>query len=328
MNPSIVLIEDQEDILFILERWLREAGFSNIHTYSSGRSALVHMERHPDLLISDICMPDMDGIDLISKLRERGFSPAVLLMTGNVNTQVTLRALDQRVDGFLTKPMKREAFLEKIHQVLKQSMQAVDRKGNERVLAIGAHPDDVEIGCGGTLLKHRDSGDDICILTLSNGRRGGNEDIRFFEAKAASMMLGARLVVADLEDTKISEGTETIEVISNVIRDFDPSIIYTHSIHDAHQDHRNTYRATVVSARGVPELHSYQSPSATIDFMPSRFVDVGEQLPGKLELIDCYSSQRSKCRYLENSLITSTAEYWGRFAGFAKVEPLEVVRSI
>lgn len=328
MNPKIVLIEDQEDILFILERWLRDAGYSNVHCYSRAQSALAHADQCPDLLISDICLPDMDGIDLVAKLRARGCSPAVLLMTGNLNTNVTLRALEERVDGFLAKPMKREAFLEKTGQVLRLLEQNRNHRRHERVLAIGAHPDDVEIGCGGTLLKHRDAGDDLCILTLSNGRCGGNEDVRFFEAKAASQILGARLVVANLEDTKISEGVETIQVISDVIRDFDPTIIYTHSIHDNHQDHRNTYRATVVSARGVPELHSYQSPSATIDFMPSRFVDVGEQLPEKLALIDCYGSQRSKCRYLENSLITSTAEYWGRFAGFAKVEPLEVVRSI
>jgi len=245
-----------------------------------------------------------------------------------LNTEVTLRALDTEIDGFLPKPINREQFIYKVREQLKRRSKDSSGQPGQKILAIGAHPDDVEIGCGGILIGHRNAGDEIGILTLSNGKCGGDTSTRIEESRQAAEILGATLIMEDLEDTKISEGAVTIQVITNAIREFQPDIVYTHSENDAHQDHRNCHRATVVSARSVPRLQSYQSPSSTIQFMPSRFVDISKALEEKKELIACYRTQTEKCRYLKESLITSTAEYWGRFAGFGIVEPLEVIRTI
>ncbi|MBL4773773.1 MAG: hypothetical protein JKX98_09320 [Alcanivoracaceae bacterium] len=78
----------------------------------------------------------------------------------------------------------------------------------------------------------------------------------------------------------------------------------------------------------VKNLECYQSPSSTIDFKPSRFSDITQQLKQKIELIKCYASQYEKCRYLKQSLISSTAEYWGRFSTYGMVEPFEVIWSV
>ena len=327
MNQNILLIDDDDALLGVLTRWLHDGGINNVTSVTSGRDARKALAQSWDLVISDINLPDMDGIDFARQTRKQVGGCRILLMTGLLTTQVTLRALDSQVDGFLAKPINRHEFLDKVRALAESYPEPVIQRRPERVLAIGAHPDDVEIGCGGILLGHRDAGDALCILTLSGGECGGSTGVRSSEAHQASDMLGAELILENLQDTRISEGPETIAVIARAVERFQPTVVYTHTLHDAHQDHRNAHRATVVASRGIARLESYQSPSSTIEFTPSRFVDISERLPEKQALISCYRSQRRKCRYLSHSLIASTAEYWGRFAGFSKVEPLEVIRS-
>jgi len=327
MNHRILVIDDDDNFIHILQRWLRDDGYTQVNCVGTGRQAAEALNQDWDLVISDIYLPDMGGIEIARRIRQRGLDSRVLLMTGHLTTEVALQALHHHVDGFLPKPFARRDFLDQVRQLVKQSPRTLQASSRERVLAIGAHPDDVEIGCGGILLKHRDAGDEICILTLSSGECGGASVIRSDEALMSSEMLRARLILENLEDTRIGEGPETINAISRVVDQLSPTIVYTHSPHDAHQDHRNTHKATLVAARSVSRLKCYQSPSSTIGFTPSHFVDITGKLPEKQALISCYRSQRDKCRYLRESLIESTAEYWGRFAGYAKVEPLEVIRS-
>ena len=162
----------------------------------------------------------------------------------------------------------------------------VDRAAHsrERVLAVGAHPDDVELGCAGALLEHRRRGDRLSVLTLSRGAAGGDAQDRTAEACAAAGSLGSQLLLADLPDTRISEGIETISMIEQVIAVLDPTVVYVHSPHDTHQDHRAVHAATMSAARGVPTLLAYQSPSAANRFLPTAFVP-----------IDPVSTGRSRC---------------------------------
>jgi len=328
VNNKILVVDDDRDILLILRRWLKDAGYTNVTTTDTGGEAIALLKEEWDLVISDIFLPDLDGIDYAQLIKEKFPACGVLLMTGSLNTDVTLRALDTNIDGFLSKPVNREKLLSKVREQLRKVVSSNTTSPKQKVLAIGAHPDDVEIGCGGILLNHRNNGDEIAILTLSSGKCGGETALRIKEAMEAAALLQANLFMGGLEDTKVSEGAETIEVISRVIQEFEPDVVYTHSKNDSHQDHRNCFRATIVSARSVRKLQSYQSPSSNIHFNPSRFVDIRKTIKEKNDLISCYRTQTTKCRYLKESLITSTAEYWGRFAGYGLVEPLEVIRTI
>lgn len=199
----------------------------------------------------------------------------------------------------------------------------------ERVLAIGAHPDDVEIGCCGTLLDHRRRGDRITILTLSRGAVGGSTDDRAAEASSTAAAIGAQLLLADLPDTRISEGIDTIALIESVVRAIDPTVVYVHSLHDNHQDHRAVHIATVSATRGVRRVFAYQSPSATNSFLPSQFVSIDEVIERKVRILDMFGSQSGRT-YLEPEMVTSGARYWARHlaASARYAEPFEVVRSV
>ena len=232
-------------------------------------------------------------------------------------SSAAVEAVRARVDDFLVKPVAPTELLDKIAD-------AIARAGSttrERILAVGAHPDDVEIGAGGTLLAHRVAGDSVTILTLSGGARGGDAAQRRTEAEAAAAIIGARLLMEDLEDTRIREGDPTVSIIERVIGDVKPTIMYTHSINDVHQDHRNTHSAAMVAARRVPYVLCFQSPSATIDFRPSRFVSIEAVMDGKLEAIAAFSSQASTRDYLDEGAAAGHGTLLGavrwRFGGRA-----------
>jgi LmbE family N-acetylglucosaminyl deacetylase len=131
--------------------------------------------------------------------------------------------------------------------------------------------------------------------------------LRLASSELAARILGARLYLKDLEDTRISEGDPTIGIISRVIGEVRPTMINTHSIHDVHQDHRNTHRAAMVAAREVGRVYCFQSPSATVDFRPTRFVSIDSHLDAKIRAIDAFSSQKAVRAYLEPDLISATA---------------------
>jgi LmbE family N-acetylglucosaminyl deacetylase len=210
--------------------------------------------------------------------------------------------------------------------VLVDKGRAVRAASRQVVLAIGAHPDDVEIGAGGALAVHADLGHEIAILTLCRGSRGGEAERRAAESQEAARILSAELYLEDFEDTSIGEGDPTISVIGRVIDATAPTTIYTHSIHDVHQDHRNTHSAVMVAARDVGRVYCYQSPSATVDFRPTRFISIDGQLDRKLEAIASFDSQVEVRTYLEPDLIRSIARSWSRFAEGRYAEAFEVMR--
>ena len=112
----------------------------------------------------------------------------------------------------------------------------------------------------------------------------------------AAAILRARLLMEDLEDTGIREGDPTTSIIERVVAEVRPTIVYTHSVNDIHQDHRNTHSATMVAARSVPYVLCFQSPSATISFRPSRFVSIEHTLDRKMDAIAAFASQASTPR--------------------------------
>lgn len=201
------------------------------------------------------------------------------------------------------------------------------RAAAERVLAVGAHPDDVEIGCGATLLRHRAHNHPVTVLTLSRGALGGDRTARRHEAVSAAIAMSAQLLMGDLPDTRMEDAHETIGLIEGVIDVVRPTTVYVHSQHDNHQDHRAVHAATVIAARRVPQLLCYQSPSSRNGFAPTKFVPVDETIHAKVDVLASYRSQSTR-HYLEPDLVVASARYWARQLPHLRyAEPFEVLRS-
>ena len=323
-DAQLLVVEDDEVVATFLVELLGRLGA--VHWTTTAEQALtVTATRDWDVVISDIDLPGMNGLEFIGALKAAQPLVATLVLSGHSSFDHAVAALRAGADDYLTKPVDPGALLEKANGLI-----AVTRdrraKGQEVVLAIGAHPDDVEIGVGGILLRHAAQGHRVTVLTLTGGEQGGVREDRADESLRAADLLSARLVHADLEDTSVSEGGATIATIKRVIEDIRPTTVYTHTIRDVHQDHRNVHSATLVAARGVSRVFCYQAPSSTVDFHPTRFVAIDEYLDRKIEVIQAYTSQVKVRRYLDEELLRSTARYWSRFTQARYVEPLEILR--
>jgi LmbE family N-acetylglucosaminyl deacetylase len=323
---QVLVIDDDPDALVFMEDVLARRGGLSVTAVDEPQLALERLRTTPyDVVVTDVEMPQMSGLDLLAQLRERQPRLPVIVVTAFPSVEYAVGALRGEADEFLRKPLDPVELL--------RVVSALGEAGRNRlndlrqvVLAVGAHPDDIEIGVGGLLGAHHARGDQVAIVTLTRGARGGDTEVRAEESRAAARMLGARLYLEDLADTHLSASDPTLNAIQRAIAEVRPDTVYTHSLNDLHQDHRAVHQATMVAARRVPTVACYQSPSAAVTFNPNRFAGIDEHVDTKLRLLACFASQIDTRDYLEPDVILATARYWSRFGGGRFTEPLEVVR--
>ena len=320
----ILLVEDDAIFAAVTAEVMRERAM--VRWTPTAESAIAAAgEKDWDLIITDVELPGMSGLELVMKIKAAQPHVATLILTGHRSFDNAVEAIRVGADDFLTKPVDRRTLIEKIDELAALSARR-KAASSAAVLAIGAHPDDVEVGAGGTVLGHVAQGHEVSVLVLTGGDVAGIPAERAREAARAAELMGVRLFHVNLADASVSEGGSTIGEITRVIEEVNPDTIYTHSAQDLNQDHRNAHHATLVAAARVPRIFCYQSPSATVDFRPSRFVSVDEFMDRKLAVIRSYTSQVKQRRYLDAELLRATSRYWSRYGSSRFAEPLEVAR--
>jgi two-component system, NtrC family, response regulator HydG len=327
----ILVIDDDPDSVLLMADVLGRRGGMVVISVLTPEDALTELSaragREPgcDVVVTDVEMPGMNGLELLGRLRENFPDLPVVVITAHATVQYAVEAVRGQADGFLHKPLNPDELLATVTR-LGEAARSRIQTHRQSVLAVGAHPDDVEIGVGGLLSLHHAQGDEVAIVTLSRGARGGLSALREEESRAAARLVGAHLLLGDIEDTRIPVSDPTVSTVQRVIAEVGADTVYVHSLNDLHQDHRAVHQATMVAARRVPTVACYQSPSATVDFRPNRFVAIDDHLDRKLELLACFESQASQRDYLQPDVIVATARYWSRYGGGRFTEPLEVMR--
>lgn len=181
------------------------------------------------------------------------------------------------------------------------------------ILAIGAHPDDLELGCGATLAKLAASGASITALILSNGSSGAELEFdRAEETRNALQFLGVhRVVQHSFPDTRLHEHlNDLIAVIEEHVRETEPQRVYTMFAEDRHQDHRAAYQASAVACRRVPQILAYETPSSYPNFVPTAFESIEQFVEKKVTALKMHASQGSRL-YMHEEKIRSAAHFRG-----------------
>ena len=174
-----------------------------------------------------------------------------------------------------------------------------------QILAIGAHPDDLEYGCGGTLTKMAKEGHEINLLVMTRGDMGGKPVVRQAEQEKSAKLLKAKLYWGRFQDTQISLEKETINTIEFFIKKISPDIIFCPFPNDTHQDHRIVSQATITATRYIQNVLFYEGPTS-VDFSPaSVFVDIGPFLKGKMNLLKAHKSQVFRTRVANLTILES-----------------------
>jgi LmbE family N-acetylglucosaminyl deacetylase len=166
-----------------------------------------------------------------------------------------------------------------------------------KILAIGAHPDDIEVGCAGNLMKYSKAGchHDIYLLVMTNGGRGGEELVRTSEQeRSAAIMRAKDLIWGGFDDTELSPHmNRMVSEIEVLIRKICPDFIFVNYGNDTHQDHRTLCKATVSATRYVKNVLFYEVPT-TVNFSPLVFVDIKDTLEHKIDSLLAHQSQVMK----------------------------------
>ncbi len=202
------------------------------------------------------------------------------------------------------------------------------------ILALGAHPDDIELGCGASLLRYKVEGHETHGIVFSNGEGGLHDpqlkscNLRKREAERGGRVMHLdSLTVMEFPDTKLSTRQEEImHVIEECARQLHPDLIFTHNRHDLHRDHRAVYLATMEAARRVPTLLCYENPNTPSSFQPNCFIEVSLYLEHKIKALRCHASQQASRPYMEEDLVQSLARVRGGQARLRAAEAFEAIR--
>jgi LmbE family N-acetylglucosaminyl deacetylase len=180
--------------------------------------------------------------------------------------------------------------------------------GKLSILAIGSHPDDIELGCGGTLIKAAAAGHDIYAYVLTRGSKSGNPTERTKELfESAKFMRAKTLWVDNFEDAELSIESKLINHIEYFISKADPDIILTHAPNDYHHDHRAVAESTLEAARNSQNVLAYEIP-VTKHFTPQLYYDISSVIQDKIRLVSLFVSQKGKSFTLERA-VKGLAEY-------------------
>lgn len=195
------------------------------------------------------------------------------------------------------------------------------------ILAIGAHPDDLEIACGGTLARLADEGHKIHAIVMSDGRAGGDNNVRPAEARNGANTMGlAEIDIHSLTDTHLEDhNMEMVDIVEAKINSLKPDLIMTHSSHDQHQDHKAVHFAVLRAARKHPSILCYESPSVTSEFNPQLFIDITNYIEIKIRAVQDHRDQAGK-RYLRWDRLKGMANFRGAQAKLELAEGFEIIR--
>ena len=186
------------------------------------------------------------------------------------------------------------------------------------ILVVAAHPDDEVLGCGGTIARHDDAGDQVHVLIVAEGATSRQEQRNRLDAgdelsalaqaaQTAGSILGAAGVeLLDLPDNRL-DSLDRLDLIKRLEERIDchqPQVVYVHHAGDVNVDHRRLHEAVVTACRPTPghpvrrllsfEVASsseWQPPGSAPAFQPNWFVDISAQWPRKREALAAYASE-------------------------------------
>jgi len=180
------------------------------------------------------------------------------------------------------------------------------------ILAIGCHPDDIEVACAGTLLKCKARGDEIFMLAVCNGNMGHKiiqpqqlAAMRKKEFEASAEIAGAKAFMLGIDDLNAFDNKEQRDKLIAVLKEIKPGLIITHAPNDYMPDHRAVsdlvFGAGFTATLGhYPPVEKGAAPLAAVAYMdnlagsgfiPAEYVDISDFIDKKLEMLECHVSQ-------------------------------------
>ena len=204
---------------------------------------------------------------------------------------------------------------------------------NNSILVFGAHPDDIEIGMGGTVSKLAGLGYDVnmIIATLPNFVKTDTKEQRRTEAILSAKVLGSKTTeFLDLSPDEIVFGRKFVTKIDEIINKYKPETVFTQWIGDSHQDHQILTKAVTAASRDLNNVFMYETtiPGGLTEnaFRPQLYVDISKTLEKKTNALSCFDSQKIRCGHLWIDAIVGRCSYRGYQINTKYAEAFEIIK--
>ncbi len=207
-----------------------------------------------------------------------------------------------------------------------------------KIIAIGAHPDDIELACGGTIASAVEKGHEVCMVIVTGAASKDHHDnfIRTDdEARDEQLAAAAALGVTDVrilgfEDMCVPYSKDLVSVLDRIINEFKPDLTLTHFVFDTHQDHIRTAQATLSAARKQNTVMLYEpiNPSGRgyVAFRPQVYFDISGTIGKKIASLKEHRSQYRKYGETWIEALQSRAKFRGFEMGAEYAECFELIR--
>jgi len=203
-----------------------------------------------------------------------------------------------------------------------------------KVLLIAPHPDDEVLGCGGTIKKHTNKGDEVylCIVTkaYTPDWTQGFIDSRKKEISLANKVLGIKeTFFLDLPTVKLDIiGQKKLnDLISDIVKKVNPEILYLPFAQDSNKDHRLVFEAGLFASKNIKKVLSYSYEGFL--FVPNLYIDISDNLEDKIKAMSCYQSELKDFPHPRSlEAIKITAQKRGIESGLKAAEAFIIIREI
>ena len=317
----VLFVEDAFDHALLVKAFLGGAGgYEVTHSQDGDHAVMLLQDQEWDLVISDLNLPGTDGFEVIRVARGMDRDLPILATTGYTEQTYHDRATKAGATRILTKPLAKDTFLATVNVLMGAEVEPSPPAGN--ILAVEGLAGDVEMGCGGTLLQAAAAGHTVVVLPLSQDGLNAS-DTALNASKAACRVLGLRLVVdkAALEDAQ-----RRVAVMRKAVADLQPMVVYVPSMDDSHPARMDAFRVAKAATGDVPMVLAYQTATTRIDYHPTHFVDVSDQMDTKLAALSHFEPAYAGRPDLRPEMARAYARYWGRHLRFSQVEAFEVIQ--
>ncbi|NQT90516.1 MAG: PIG-L family deacetylase [Candidatus Omnitrophica bacterium] len=203
------------------------------------------------------------------------------------------------------------------------------------VLGVGAHYDDLELGCSGTLIKHVENGDKVTmvVVTDSSYRSPDGKLVRtaaaaYKEGQKAAKIIGAKLICLKYKTFMVPFDERLTSKILDYIEKLKIDIVYSHWTGDLHRDHQYAAKSTLMAGRHVPRFLMYRSNFYTTEqlFKGTFYSDISGVMTKKKKVIEAHKSELARVKYHWLDFFTKQHQNDGKIIGAKHAECFETVR--
>ena len=204
---------------------------------------------------------------------------------------------------------------------------------SKTIVAFGAHPDDLEIGMGGTIAKLSAKGYNVqpVIATLPNFVKSDTKEGRKSESMLSAKVMGCKSpIFLDLSPEQMVFGRKLVTLIDSLITEHKPDSVFTQWYGDSHQDHQILTSSVISACRNQNNLFMYETtiPGGITEnsFKPQLFVDITETIDKKKNALECFQSQFIRCGEIWIPAVIGRCSYRGYQVDAKYAEAFEVVK--